>query len=136
MPHPTGIEFNKLLQGSGIILNKDGTMYFIPSKKLAAFKMPPSFQNSAEELDSDGFAPEGSGGSGAAFKKGAVYRGLEAIGGLDGVSMAIALNMASAFGADGKKVSRTARNSEAVFKFNNDNKIIADLTKGGKPSND
>jgi hypothetical protein len=134
MPHPTGLAFNEILKDAGIILNKDGELYFIPRDKLEAFKMPPAFQAKAEALDETAFVKRiEPGQENAPFRKGAVYRAIQTLSGLDGLSMAIETSRFLNFG--GEKMIRTTEWKSPVFKFE-DNKIIADMSKGGKPLND
>ena len=137
MPAQSAVEFIKSVQGSGVVLVKDDLYYFIPLSVLNKCVFPAEFLNHANGISADYFekdqpelAPAGIDPDGQVFHK--IDLLLSSFNVADGVRQAIWLNPVEPMGAT--TVSKSGGTKQVFFRYKN-NKIVVDMSKGGKPSN-
>ena len=137
MPAQTAEEFIKSVQGSGVVLVKDDLYYFIPLSILNKCVFPAEFLNHADGISAKYFEKENDGAAPAGIDPvGQVFRKMDQLLGdfkvADGVRQAIWLNPVEPMG--GTTVSMSKGSKQVFFRYKN-NKIVVDMSKGGKPSN-
>ena len=134
-------EFIKSLQGSGVLLVRNGITYFIPLKTLSECIFPEAFQKDAAKISKDYFEFEGAPrdqDASSMFPPGQVAKKLDEVLSefriVDGVSQAIWVDLAETEG--GKLVSKAGTSGQVLFRYRADRKrIVVDFSKGGRPSN-
>jgi hypothetical protein len=134
-------EFIKSLQGSGILLVRNGTTFFIPLKTLSECILPEAFQKDAAKISQDYFefegGPRGQDPS-TMFPPGQVAKKMDEVLSefliVYGISQAIWVDQAEVVG--GKLVSKAGTSAQVLFRYRADKKrIVVDFSKGGRPSN-
>jgi hypothetical protein len=139
MPGQSSDDFIKSLQGSGVILVRNGIPYFIPLKTLNACQFPDAFQKDAVGISADYFQQENAPAAGAAAPAaGQLARKLDetltTFRVVDGVQQAIWIGMVEK-NAGGKPVSKAEGSKQVLFRYRDDKKrILVDMSKGGRPS--
>lgn len=141
MAKQTPEQFIKSLQGSGVLLVRNGVTYFIPLKTVSECILPKAFQADAPEISTAFFEFEkASRGKPAAqnFPVGQVAKKLDELLSefrvADGVSQAIWIGMAEE--EKGSLVSKAEGSKQVLFRYRRDKKrIVVDISKGGRPSN-
>jgi hypothetical protein len=128
-----------LIKG-GLLLSSRGVFYFIPDAMLKTFELAQAFQSDAAQVDLAYFKKDG---EGHVDEKGAVFKGLTKVleenGRFDGVDCAMLIE---SIGDDeeGDRLARAASSKKILFHYDGlvsaDGqwpRILADMTKGGKP---
>jgi hypothetical protein len=138
MPAQTAAEFIKSFQGSGVVLVKDDSYYFIPLATLNKCMFPAEFQKNADGISPEYFKPEHPELTPQGIDPiGQVYRKMDLMLGdfkvADGVRQAIWINAAEPAG-DNPTMSKSSGSNQTFFRYL-DKKIAVDMSKGGKPSN-
>lgn len=139
MTRQTPEQFIKSLQGSGVLLVRNGITYFIPLKTLSECILPKAFQEDAPKISPDYFEFEkGPKGSTPAYPPGQVAKKMDELLSefrvADGISQAIWISFAEE--QKGKLVSKTEASKQVLFRYRPDKKrIVVDISKGGRPSN-
>jgi hypothetical protein len=129
------------MKSAHVILVVDDVYYLIPFAALEGqFKMPDAFQKNAPRVDPDYFtidpatAPAPVPGTPPRVID--VHRGiqsaLDGVYGLDAIDQAVRVLDAIQIG--GELCSKTGKSEKTLFKYTPGNRIVVDLSKGGKPS--
>jgi hypothetical protein len=141
MAKQTPAQFIKSLQKSGLVVVMNDKYYFVPLSVMADCLFPDEFQKDAVGVSADYFHPEfGTGAQATAlatadsvlFNK--LDQALSNFRMADGVRQAIWIDEKSQ--VNGKDVSKSGASKQVLFVYGDGgNKILVDMTKGGRPSN-
>ena len=129
-------DYIKTLQKPGVMLVMDGKLFFIPDTVLLDHKMPDEFQRGFKGVSEDYFEKRGK-PKPDANPTSIVFTGIsqtlaEAFV-TDGVSQAVRVSRADNQG--GKLTSKAAQSEQPLFRYSDDeNKIVVDMARGGRPS--
>lgn len=137
----TASEFIKSLQGSGVLLVREGKRYFIPLSTLNECKLPEAFQANAVGISPDYFEPEvvpANFDMSQFNTPGQISKKMDLVMSnlfvCDGISQAVWISRMEE-PAGGKPVSKAEGSKQVVFVYNpQKKKILVDVTRGGRPS--
>jgi hypothetical protein len=134
-------ELLESLKKSGLLVVRGTTYFFIPLAKFSEFKLPKEFQKDFPGISPDYFKMENIGANNQnPTDKSLVYSEIDKILSrgfrvADGVNQAVWIDAADP--ADAKPVSRAEESGQVLFQYDKGTqKIIVDMSKGGKPSTD